>query len=155
MLVLTQKIYNPKSLGEEALRINLRVDFRLTDFMPSDRQDIHYDLFAVINHHQSSKSGHYTVQCKINDSNHWCKYNDNNYKMELFIDKQNKNKILVKYQNLAYVLFYKMRQGPYHCKLEVKSDRTNKLMNSSSRLIEILKILNMILPLSRAVKKLK
>ncbi len=30
--------------------------------------------------------------------------------MNTFIDKWNKNKILVKYQNLAHVLFYKMRE---------------------------------------------
>jgi hypothetical protein len=96
MMVLRRKMYNPESVGEENLRINSRVDFPLTDFMPSDRQDIHYNLFAVINNHQSSKSGQYTGQCKINASPHWCNYNDNNYKMDTFIDKRNKNKILIK-----------------------------------------------------------
>jgi hypothetical protein len=55
MMLLTRKMYNPESVGEN-LRINSRVDFPFTDFMPSDRQEIHYNLFAVINHHQSSKS---------------------------------------------------------------------------------------------------
>ncbi len=98
MMVLTQKTYNPESVGEENLKINSRVDLPLTNFMPSDRQDIRYDLFAVINYHQLLKSRHYTVQCKINESPYWCKYSNNNYNMDAFIDKRNKNKILVKYQ---------------------------------------------------------
>ncbi len=86
-----------------------------------------------------------TVQCKINGRNLWCNYNDNNYKMDSFIDKRNKNKILVKYQNWHIFGFINLGRLTYHCKLEVKSDRINNLMNRSW-LIEILKILNMMLP---------
>jgi hypothetical protein len=51
-------MFNTESPGDNILRIGSRVNFPLSDFMPSDRQDIHYNLFPAINHHQSSKSGH-------------------------------------------------------------------------------------------------
>jgi hypothetical protein len=45
--------------------------------------------------------------------------------MDSFIDKRNKNKILVKCQNLAYVLFYKLRDTSVLLQIdgEVRQDK--------------------------------
>ncbi len=50
------------------------------------------------------------AQSKIKNSDYWCEYSDNAYQMNNFINKQIRNRILVKYHRLAYVLVYIKRE---------------------------------------------
>jgi hypothetical protein len=95
-------------------RVNTQVDFPINGFVPNqgfdnDETTTEYNLFAAICHKESRNqtSGHYTVQCKIKDSNnHWIKYNNADFESNNFINQNNRTKAKVKYYLLVYILFY-------------------------------------------------
>jgi hypothetical protein len=104
-------------INSKRRRVNTQVNFPINGFVPNQGLDnvetpTDYSLFAAICHLESrdKTSGHYTAQHKIKDSNnHWIEYNDADFESNNFINQRNRTKAKVKYDPLAYFLFYTKR----------------------------------------------
>ncbi len=108
LIILLERINNKEE------RINTKVDFPLTTFIPFQGHDNEgqgkiYDLFAAVNHTQlrSGDGGHFTAQSKNKNTEYWCEYNDEHFQLNNFVNKKLTNTALAKYHPLAYILFYK------------------------------------------------
>jgi hypothetical protein len=119
-------------------RINTKVDFPLTTFIPfqghdNEEQSTIYDLFAAVNHKQSRSGdgGHFTAQCKIKIIEYWCKYNEN-FQLNNFINKKSTTKALAKYHPLAYILFYKKRETSVTIQIGIQAQQNNGVSKSLS-----------------------
>ena len=81
---------------------NIFIDFPIFDLDLSDyvieKNNVFYDLYAIIEHFGDLDMGHYIAKCKNN--NEWIEYNDSN------VEIINSNNIV---NNNAYVLFYKKK----------------------------------------------
>jgi ubiquitin C-terminal hydrolase len=126
-------------------RINTRVNFPVSRFVPNqgldnDEMPTEYDHFAAVCHKESKNktSGHFTAQCKIKGSNgYWIKYNDADFKLNIFINSRNRTRAKVKYHPLAYFVFY-IRRDPAvspEIGLQVQENKTMESVNVNVTLI--------------------
>jgi ubiquitin C-terminal hydrolase len=82
--------------------------------LDNDEMPTEYDLFAAVCHKESTNktSGHFTAQCKIKGSHgYWIEYDNVDFELNNFINSRNRTRAKVKYQPLAYFLFY-IRRDP-------------------------------------------
>ncbi|XP_041434285.1 ubiquitin carboxyl-terminal hydrolase 43 isoform X2 [Xenopus laevis] len=69
-------------------------------FMENGQLDVHYDLYAVCNHHGSLQGGHYTAYCRNSLDARWYSYDDSN------VEHVQENDVCTRG---AYLLFYQKR----------------------------------------------
>jgi hypothetical protein len=82
-----------------------------------------------VNHKQSRSGdgGHFTAQCKIKNTEHWCEYNDKIFQLNNFVNKKSTNKALAKYHPLAYILFYKKKETAATMQIGIQAQQNDEV----------------------------
>lgn len=81
-LVLTMSVKRFANTGHKirtpAMAVPAVVDFTpyFSEDSPEREATIHYTLRGIVDHHGNAMGGHYTAQCRNNDSGAWYRYDD-------------------------------------------------------------------------------